>query len=126
MGVLRGKHCFIFSTHGGHPGNVLSSMAAKLRRQGLKVIGGFNCAGEDHVPHFTSPWFTDGHPDDVDLKEAANFGKEMVERSRRISHGEKVSTPRFLWLRSAGYEEYRKKTKVNKPRRLGHNCFSGS
>ena len=51
MGPLRGKHCFIFSTHGGHPVNVLPSMAGKLRRQGLKVVGGFNCDGSDRYPH---------------------------------------------------------------------------
>ncbi|MFH1005987.1 MAG: flavodoxin domain-containing protein, partial [Candidatus Latescibacterota bacterium] len=78
LGPLRGKNCFIFSTHGGHPSNVLTSMDEKLRRLGLKVIGGFNCDGSDHMPHFTSPWYTEGHPDEVDLQMAADFGREMV------------------------------------------------
>ncbi len=51
MGPLKGRQSFVFSTYGGHPGNVLPSMAWKLRRQGLKVIGGFNCDGWDHMPH---------------------------------------------------------------------------
>jgi NAD-dependent dihydropyrimidine dehydrogenase PreA subunit len=34
------------------------------------------------------PYFTDGHPDEIDLKEAGEFGREMAERSRRIEKGE--------------------------------------
>ena len=115
MGPLRGKQCFIFSTHGGHPGNVLPSMAAKLRRQGLKVIGGFDCDGSDRMPHFTKPWWTDGHPDEIDLKEASDFGRQMAERSQRISQGEKIPMPRFPFLREQTHETYHKKTGMNRP-----------
>jgi len=90
-------------------------MAAKLRRQGLKVIGGFDCDGQDHMPHFTSPWYTNGHPDEVDHKAAADFGREMAERSRRISQGERVPMPKFQWLKSETYEEHYRTTQVNKP-----------
>jgi len=53
----------------------------------------------DHMPHFTSPWYTEGHPDEVDLQAAADFGREMVERSQKISRGEKVRLPTFQWDR---------------------------
>jgi len=115
MGPLRGKYCFIFSTHGGHPGDVLPSMAGKLREQGLKVIGGFNCDGSDHMPHFASPWFTEGHPDEVDLEAAADFGKEMG-LSQGITRGQMIPMPKFQWLISAWYEETRETGKANKPR----------
>ena len=115
MRPLQGKHCFVFSTHGGHPGNVLPSMAAKLRRQGLKVIGGFDCDGSDRMPHFTKPWWTDGHPDGIDLKDAWNFGSEMAERSRRLSQGEKISLPGLPYLRDPMHETYHKKTGMNRP-----------
>ncbi|MFC1915545.1 EFR1 family ferrodoxin [Chloroflexota bacterium] len=116
MEPLKGKYCFVFSTHGGHPGNVLPSMAGKIRRQGLTVIGGFNCDGSDHYPHYTFPWYTEGHPDDIDLKEAADFGKQMVERSLR-SRGEKSLVPAFQWLRTGMYlyEPPPKTVKANKP-----------
>ena len=114
MGPLKGRQSFIFSTYGGHPGNVLPSMARKLRRQGLKVVGGFNCDGWDHMPHYTSPWYTEGHPDEVDLKAAAYFGREMAQRSRMINGGEKVSLPKFQWLKGF-YEEGPKTTQVNRP-----------
>ena len=118
MGLLRGKHCFIFATHGGHPGDVLPSMAGKLRRQGLKIMGGFNCDGSDRMPHFTSPWFTAGHPDEIDFKAATDFGKEMVGRSQRLSRGEKVIIPK---LQSLGSEtkKHIKETVTNKPRSRG-------
>ncbi len=123
MGPLRGKHCFIFNTSGGHPGNTLPSMAGALRRHGLKVIGGFNCDGVDRIPHFTVPWYTDGHPDDVDLKAAADFGKEMVERSQRISRGEKIRLPKFPWIKIGGYQEAHRTIDVNKPRSRGFTFY---
>lgn len=54
-----------------------------------------------------TPYYTDGHPDEIDLKEAEDFGREMVETSRRISAGEtklippvpeNVLTPQLLVL----------------------------
>ena len=118
MGPLRGKHCFTFSTHGGHPVNVLPNMAGKLRRHGLRIMGGFNCDGSDRMPHYTFPWFTDGHPDEIDFKAAADFGKEVVERSQRISRGEKVSIPE---LRKLGIDvkQIFKITRTNQPRSRG-------
>ncbi|MFH1169697.1 MAG: EFR1 family ferrodoxin [Chloroflexota bacterium] len=115
MGPLKGKHCFVFSTHGGHPGDTLPSMAAKLRRQGLRVIGGFNCDASAHMPHFTLPWFTDGHPDAIDLKQAADFAREMVERSQRLYQGERPPLPKFQWVRSKLHKGLRKTTQANKP-----------
>lgn len=123
LGHLKGKHCFVFATHGGHPVNVLPGMAGKLRRQGLKVIGGFNCDGEDRMPHYTYPWFTSGHPDQVDLKAAADFGKDMVERIEKIYRGERVALPRFHWLRNPLQEQHRRKSKVNKPRSRGFDII---
>ena len=98
-----GRHCFAFATHGGHPGNVLTSMASKLERVGLKVIGGFNCDGHLYLPFYTTPWFTDGHPDDIDLKLAADFGAKMVRNSEKLSKGEDVPIPKFKWLRGPLY-----------------------
>ena len=99
MGACRGKHSFVFTTSAGHPGNALPSMADKLAAKGLVVIGGFSCDGRAITPiDLPSPWYTDGHPDETDLKDAANFGKEMVERSTRISRGETGLAPDFEWL----------------------------
>ena len=115
MGALRGKHCFIFATHGGHPGDTLPSMAGKLRRQGLRVIGGFNCDGSDHMPHFTYPWFTAGHPDEIDLKAAADFGQEVVACSQGLSRGEKIPLPKFPKPDKDLTKKRSRITKVNRP-----------
>ena len=80
--MVLGRHCFVFATHGGHPGNVLPSMTSKLERVGLKVIGGFDTDGHLYLPFYTTPWFTDGHPDNIDLKQAADFGAEMARKQR--------------------------------------------
>lgn len=119
LSPLKGKLCFVFSTHGGHPGDVLPSMAAKLRRQGLRVIGGFNCDASDHIPHYSDPWYTDGHPDEVDLKQAADFGREMANKSRRIAAGERVPMAKFQWIRSKLHKGLRLNTGSNKPMSRG-------
>lgn len=98
-----GRCCFVFATHCGHPGNVLTSMASKLKRVGPKVIGGFNCDGQLYLPFYVTPWFTDGHPDDIDLNQAADFGAEMANRSEKLSKGEVVPLPKFKWLRGPLY-----------------------
>ena len=46
-----------------------------------------------YYPAVPKPYFTDGHPDAIDLKEAEDFGREMVERSRRIYRGETQLIP---------------------------------
>lgn len=85
---LSGKHCFLFATHGMARAQVFTSMAEKLRRKGLTVIGYHSWYGNVYLQEVPKPYFSDGHPDELDLKEATDFGKEMVERSRRISQGE--------------------------------------
>jgi flavodoxin/Fe-S-cluster-containing hydrogenase component 2 len=114
MKPLRGKLSFVFATHGGHPGDVLPSMAGRLRRQGLKVIGGFNCDGSDRMPHFTYPWWTDGHPDEIDLQAAADFGKEMAECGQKILAGERIPMPQFSWVDREWAREHQKISKVNR------------
>jgi len=39
------------------------------------------------------PYPTAGHPDEIDIKEAEAFGREIVELSRRISNGETQLIP---------------------------------
>ena len=49
------------------------------------------------------PYLTDGHPDEIDLKEAEDFGREMAELSRRIYQGETNLIPTFP--RGKDYDE---------------------
>ena len=84
-----GKHAFIFYTHGTIPYHVVPRTAPHLKEKGLTVIGWDNWYGDHAWPWALYPYPTGGHPDDIDIKEAKAFGKEMVERSKRISAGEK-------------------------------------
>jgi flavodoxin/NAD-dependent dihydropyrimidine dehydrogenase PreA subunit len=83
-----GKHIFSFNTHGVMPELYFPSVTRKLKEKGFTVIGMRDWYGSVHFQVAPKPYFTDGHPDDIDLKEAQAFGKEMVETSCKISEGQ--------------------------------------
>jgi flavodoxin/ferredoxin len=90
MRFVGGKHVFPFSTHGVNPEYFFQSIVTKLRRKGLIVVGMYDC----YAANLKNPkYLTAGHPDEIDLKEAEEFGREMVERSQRISAGETKLIP---------------------------------
>ena len=103
----KGKHIFSFNTHGVMPELYFPSVTRKLKAKGFTVIGMRDWYGSVHFQVAPKPYFTDGHPDDIDLQEAEVFGREMVETSRKISAGqtdlipplpELVLTPQLLVL----------------------------
>ena len=102
---LAGKDSFIFTTHAGHPGNIFPSMEGKLKRAGLRLLGGFGCDGQYFLPHRITPWFTDGHPDQTDLKQAADFGREMADKKEQLDKGKAVPLAHFPWLRGGIYRD---------------------
>jgi NAD-dependent dihydropyrimidine dehydrogenase PreA subunit len=93
MRSLEGKHAFAFCTHGALPGYYMARVVPAMIQRGLTVIGWNDWFGGVWYPVTPKPYFTDGHPDAIDLKEAEDFGREMVERSRRISQGENQLIP---------------------------------
>jgi ferredoxin/flavodoxin len=88
MDGLEGRHCFIFNTHAALPVDFMRMAVTALRDKGLTVVGFRNWYCAVYLPYVPKPYFTDGHPDEIDLKEAEAFGREMVERSQRIRGGE--------------------------------------
>ena len=71
------------------------SVIPKLKKRGLTVIGWADWYGHNWGPiHNPTPYGTDGHPDDIDSREAEEFGREMVWRSQRIYAGEISLIPR--------------------------------
>lgn len=109
---MAGKHSFAFCTHGALPTNYLARVVAAMRQKDLTVIGWNDWFGSVAFPVIPKPYFTDGHPDEIDLKEAEDFGREMVERSRRISLGEVQLIPTFPEGRA--YEEIYDPCEFNK------------
>ena len=96
MRFVGGKHAFGFCTHGGVPDHFFPSMIARLKRRSLAVIGARDWYGDCTLYHHCYPYPTAGHPDQIDLEEAEEFGKTMVDRSRRVHSGEKgllISAP---------------------------------
>jgi ferredoxin/flavodoxin len=88
MPSLEGKHGFAFNTHGATPINFMRNVVTALRDKGLTVIGFKDWYCSVYLAYIPKPYFTDGHPDEIDLDEAESFGKEMAERSQRVYQGE--------------------------------------
>jgi len=96
MPSLDGKLCVPFCSHGASPAGFFWSMVPMLQKKGLTIIG-YNdwYGGADQVLHAPKPYLTDGHPDEIDLKEAEEFGREMGERALRIEAGETRLIPKL-------------------------------
>jgi NAD-dependent dihydropyrimidine dehydrogenase PreA subunit len=88
MDSLQGTHCFVFNTHAALPVGFMKECVTALKEKGLLIIGFKNWYCSVYLPYVPKPYFTDSHPDKIDLKEAEDFGREMVLRSRRIHQGE--------------------------------------
>jgi|WetSurMetagenome_2_1015567.scaffolds.fasta_scaffold130174_2 ferredoxin/flavodoxin len=140
---LKGKQAFVFITHGLEPDITIRWMVRALQKKKATVIGWKDWYGAAYPPDMFKPYYTDGHPDQIDITEAVDFGREMVDRSRRIMNGEislvpdlpsraeynriygvkKVVSPR------AGRVEYEIKINMNKCSLCGlciEHCPTGS
>ena len=89
MPRLDGKLGFVFCSHGTAPQGIFHSMVPFLTKKGLTTIGWGDWYGSVYqVLHAPKPYFTDGHPDDIDLQSAEAFGKDMAERALKIAAGQ--------------------------------------
>lgn len=88
-----GKHIFSFCTHGTMPGFYFPVVLPNLKKAGFTVIGSRRWYGNVVMPGMPEPYYTAGHPDEIDLEEARGFGREMAERSRSIYEGETQLIP---------------------------------
>jgi len=104
------QHCFFFIVHGKWPGAAIERAWKVLDTRGLTVIGWDDWYGSAFMTYAQKPWQTDGHPDDIDLREAEEFGRQMVNRSQKISQGETNLIPKlptgeeYLELYGKGYD----------------------
>ena len=87
------KHAFTFCTHGVMGFRFLPNIVRLLTDKQMIVVGSRDWYCSVSHPLIPKPYLTDGHPDDIDLAEAAEFGIEMVDRSRRISAGDRSLIP---------------------------------
>jgi ferredoxin/flavodoxin len=90
---LRGKHCLAFLSHGLMPTRAPRTLVNALKSKQATVIGWNDWFGACYPWDMYKPYWTDGHPDEIDLKEAERWGQEMVLRSQRVASGEKELLP---------------------------------
>jgi ferredoxin/flavodoxin len=89
-----GKHIFSFCTHCTMGFRYFPSVVPKMQKKGLIVIGWRDWYATSWSPiSMPTPYYTDGHPDEIDLKEAEEFGREMAWRSQKIYAGDKSLIP---------------------------------
>jgi flavodoxin len=93
MPDLKGRYGFTFCTHGTCAGSYISRTVEGLRSRGLTVTGWNDWYGGGFIPLMPKPYYTDGHPDEIDLKEALEFGREIAQRTRKIANGENQLIP---------------------------------
>lgn len=84
---LKGRHWFVFCTHGNVIGNFFPSVTELLKKKGAVVVGFHNSYGNITVPFYPRPSFTSGHPDPHDLDKARAFGRELAARCSALAEG---------------------------------------
>ncbi len=89
----RGKHWFVFCSHGSIMGITLHTMSERLEKKGAVVVGHYDIYADAYSPFALHPTYTTGHPDEIELEEARTFGKDLAERTPRIAQGEKDLIP---------------------------------
>jgi flavodoxin/NAD-dependent dihydropyrimidine dehydrogenase PreA subunit len=105
MNPGRGRHCFLFCSHGSIMGNTFFYMASDLKEKGYTVIGAFDTYADASLQFYPKIWHTAGHPDEIDLKEAERFGRSICDISIRISNGEPVAIPEFQLIEDTWWAE---------------------
>jgi len=85
---MKGKHWFIFTTHASTIGIAMDSMAKGLQRKGAVIVGSHDTYADSAAPFIPYPTLTTGHPDEQEYEEARVFGKDIVDRARRIADGD--------------------------------------
>ncbi|MGI5971265.1 MAG: hypothetical protein ACOX7P_06070, partial [Oscillospiraceae bacterium] len=92
---VAGKHAFFYCTHGMTPGRCVLRGIRPLNDKGFVVLGWKDWYGSASLPGHLKPWFTDGHPDEIDLAYAEAFGAAMVRHSLACSAGDTSVVPEF-------------------------------
>jgi len=92
---LNGKHFFLFATHGSLIGNTFYYMNEELTKKGYTVIGIFDSYGYSSIQFYPEPMHTEGHPDEIELREAEQFGENICDRSLKVQNGETSLIPKF-------------------------------
>ncbi len=87
------KLAFSFCTHGTLPALYFPLVIPRLQRKGLKVVDWKSWYANCSIQIFPEPYYTAGHPDEQDLKEAKSWGKELSRIGNAVLNGEDYAFP---------------------------------
>ncbi len=86
--LVGGQMAFLFNTHGSLPRRYFPEAIRRMKDREFNVIGWMGFYASVGLQCFPSPYYTDGHPDEIDIADAIQFGKDMVDRAERVANGE--------------------------------------
>jgi len=77
---MAGKKAFVFSTHGSPAKGHNKEFIKILTQKNFKVLGDYECQGFDtYGPFGLIGGLAKGHPNDDDLKKAAEFAEKLLK-----------------------------------------------
>lgn len=94
MPDLGGKPGFSFCTHATMPNLYFPLVIPRLQRKGLKIVDWNHWYGNSAIQIFPEPYYTAGHPDMIDLREAFDWGCELGKNLTGIINGESFEYPK--------------------------------
>jgi ferredoxin len=95
MDRVDGRHCFLFCTHGSIIGNTFYYLQEGLKAKGYLVVGAFDTYADSSLQFYPEIMHTFGHPDEIELSGAEEFGKNICSRSMGIQKKELEPIPEF-------------------------------
>jgi flavodoxin/formate hydrogenlyase subunit 6/NADH:ubiquinone oxidoreductase subunit I len=93
MSGLEGKSAFVFCTHTTLAGKFMKRIVSLLEEKKMVVIGWEDWYGGNVSPVSEKPYYTDGHPDDTDLKRHDSSGYNGQVHQNR--NGDSTLIPRL-------------------------------
>jgi len=112
------KHCFIFCTHGSVIGNTFYYMQEELGKNGYIVIGNFDSYSASSLQFYPEIMHTIKHPDEIELEEALNFGKNICDVSLRVKNGETNLIPKYDLIEDTWWAKQSKTLTLDVLRRI--------
>ncbi|MBD3340240.1 MAG: 4Fe-4S dicluster domain-containing protein [Candidatus Lokiarchaeota archaeon] len=93
-------YCFLFCTHGSQMGNTFYYMNEELKKNGYIVIDCFDCYASTSLQFYPDPMHTANHPDEVEFREAREFGQNLCNSLTKIRKGKDWKLPEFKLIKN--------------------------
>ncbi len=90
---MKGRHWFLFCTHGSVLGKIFFTMSKILKKKGICVLGYHHTYADATLPFYPYPTLTTGHPDSKEYEQACAFGREMAGQMQQILRGNHFIMP---------------------------------